>query len=99
MNCSNCKFSVSIEYDREHIEKQIERLRNIIEEKSKQLEDQSNFYVRESYYTRIQSCYDGIADLRIKLAEMDDMIMCRRYPNAVKLGKNYWCGEFKDKTQ
>lgn len=97
MKCSECKFAVAIEFDREHIERQIERLENIIEEKTQEIETQTNFYVRESYYTRMQSCYDGIKTLRMQLADMEDMIHCRRYPKAEKLSKNYWCGEFKER--
>lgn len=84
--CVNCVFSENIDYGRETVNKMVEHYnQKIVETK-----DNPRKTISLLHYLDMKRTY------QMQLIEMDEMLMCRRFPNAVKTGKKNWCGEFKE---
>ena len=83
--CKNCKFSKPVQDDRNFLETHIKKIDEQIEKEQKELT-----------FNQIRALVETKRILQVRLMDMDEMIMCHRYPTPMKYGIKHWCGEFKN---
>lgn len=95
-NCENCRFSFPIEYNKEFLEKRMTEIQSELDYSQKK---KVSWLVYSSVTEEIHrwNLIDEKRDIQIKLIEMEEDVICRRYPTPKQSYKNYWCGEYLEK--
>lgn len=92
--CENCRYATAIKYNAERLTKSIAELEERIQEKRQQIENETNHFILNSRYSALYTTIDTKRKLETMLVEMQEDIICQRYPQSIQRYSKYWCGEW-----
>ena len=97
--CENCAFAVAIFYDKDTLQKRLEEIEISLQPKQKnKLLEWLGDDLSVSEEIKRFDMLDEKRNIQIKLIEMEEDVICRRYPTPRQSYKKYWCGEYMEKV-
>lgn len=92
--CENCRYATAIKYDAEQLTKSIAELEERIQTRREKIANETNHILLNSMYNALFTTLDTKRKLETMLVEMQEDIICQRYPQSIQRYSKYWCGEW-----